>query len=104
MVSVAGFGIAFHGMFAYTPSADDTRNFHTVEGTVYTLFDAALGQHDFGLFANDDYHIWGSVLYFVYITMTLVILLNLVIATFSATYDKMRKQAVNRLVLSRPIS
>eukprot|EP01041_Mallomonas_annulata_P001422 gene1422-biopygen687 len=48
MVSVAGFGIAFHGMFAYTPSADDTRNFHTVEGTVYTLFDAALGQHDFG--------------------------------------------------------
>eukprot|EP01041_Mallomonas_annulata_P009352 gene9352-biopygen4472 len=43
MVSIAGFGIAFHGMFAYTPSVDDTRNFHTVEGTVYTLFDAALG-------------------------------------------------------------
>eukprot|EP01036_Dinobryon_divergens_P006060 gene6060-8031_t len=33
--------------------------------------------------------------------MTLVILLNLVIATFSATYNKMNEQAVNRWCLMK---
>eukprot|EP01041_Mallomonas_annulata_P010493 gene10493-biopygen5081 len=37
LTSIAGFGIAFHGMFAYTPNDEDTRNFHTVEGTVLVM-------------------------------------------------------------------
>ena len=77
LTSVAGFAIAFHGLF------HDLYNFHTIEMTFRTLFDAALGQHDFSIFdnnSNDWLHHAGITLYFLFITFTMGVLINLVIA------------------------
>ena len=104
LTSVAGFAIACHGLF------QDTYNYSTIELTIRYLFDAALGQHDFTIFdsqniqqsttfsvgnfsltnstsVTNDYplHYVGVILYFVYITFTMVVLINLVIARMAVS-------------------
>ena len=79
MISVVGFGIAFRGIFPYVD------RFSSLEKTILVLFDAALGQHDFTIFEDEPLHEFGIVLFFVYIAITMVVLLNLVIATFSVS-------------------
>jgi len=77
LTTIAGFAIAFHGLF------HDLYNFHNIEMTARTMFDALLGQHDFSIYdnnSNNSLHYVGIVLYFVYITLTMVVLINLIIA------------------------
>ena len=83
LIAVVGFAISFHGLFKHAMTDDETRTFETLEQTMKVLFDAALGQHDFTMFQNEPYQYWGEILFAVYITITMVVLLNLVIATFS---------------------
>lgn len=96
MVSVMGFVIAFHGLFKYAVSNDGTRPFENFEDTFLVLFDAALGQHDLTIFQNAPYHGLGVFLFILYISMTMVVLLNLVIANFAATHDRISGEAVQR--------
>ena len=82
LTSVAGFAIAFHGLF------HDLDNFRTIEMTIRTMFDASLGQHDFSIYddnSNSSLHYVGIVLYFVFITLTMVVLINLVIARMAVS-------------------
>ena len=85
LIAVVGFAVAFHGMFKYAVSDDGSRTFESFEQTILVLFDASLGQHDFTMFKNEPYHYLGEILFILYMMMTMIVLLNLVIATFSVS-------------------
>jgi hypothetical protein len=77
-----GFGIAFGSLFPRL----ETANFNTIPQTFLTLFDAALGDHDFSIFNGSKIGISLMVLYTV---LVMIVLLNLVIARMSATHNKL---------------
>jgi hypothetical protein len=111
-----GFGIAFRNLFPNLKGG----HFSFVLATFVTLFDAALGSHDFGIFTqpistdlscsshdncrlsdaeNDDIDLSnlsvpGTVLMIVYVTVVMVVLLNLVVARMSASHEKINQSAL----------
>ena len=93
--AIVGFGLGFRHKFS------EIEEFKTVGSTILTLFDAALGSHDFDIFKNDTV---GVMMMVVYIVVVMIVLLNLVVARMSATHEKIdvsalevwsRGQAVN---------
>lgn len=89
MTCILGFGIAFHSLF---PTLD---GFQSASATFLTLFDAALGNHDFSLFAAESAHeTIGIVLMMVYTILVMIVLLNLIIARMSATHEKIDSSAL----------
>eukprot|EP01041_Mallomonas_annulata_P003677 gene3677-7318_t len=96
-VSILGFAIAFHGLFGdmQLSNSNSTYSFETVAQTSRVLFDAFLGQHDMTMFDDTPYKYTGIVLLYVYIVMTMVIMLNLIIARFTATHDEINSISHN---------
>jgi hypothetical protein len=89
LTCILGFGIAFHSLF---PSLD---KFSSWYATSLTLFDAALGNHDFDAFGESTQHqSIGIVLMMVYTILVMIVLLNLIIARMSATHEKIDKSAL----------
>jgi hypothetical protein len=82
LTSILGFGIAFHCLFS------DTTMFQSSGATFLTLFDAALGSHDFETYNGHKYQNLGFVTMGLYTTFVSIILLNLIIARMSSTHDK----------------
>jgi len=74
LVFVLGFGIAFHSLFR------DLDGFRSTGATVLTLFDAALGGHEFQPFRGHTYEDVGVAVMIVYVVFVVIILLNLIIA------------------------
>lgn len=89
LIFVLGFGIALHGMFP-------EKSFGSVGLTFLTLFDAALGQHEFEVFDGQDPFVQfvGSSLMVLYIVFVMIVLLNLIVARMSSTHDKISDNAV----------
>lgn len=83
MVCMAGFGITFY--CAHLNSAKESKMFGTVQSTALTLFDAAVGQHDFtgleneyvGIHAQTNIIISLMVIYVIFVS---IVLMNLFIA------------------------
>lgn len=88
LIFVLGFGIALHGMF---PNLDE---FSSVARTFLALFDAALGQHTFGIFENKEYQFIGEILMASYIVLVMIVLINLIIARMSSTHDEISDKAL----------
>jgi hypothetical protein len=89
LTCILGFGIAFHSLF---PSLEAYNSWRT---TSLTLFDAALGNHDFDAFGqSNDHQSIGIVLMMVYTILVMIVLLNLIIARMSATHEKIDKSAL----------
>jgi hypothetical protein len=74
LMSILGFGIAFHSLFP------DVEGFRSSGATVLTLFDAALGGHEFQPFRGHTYEDVGVAVMIVYVVFVVIILLNLIIA------------------------
>ena len=87
LMSILGFGIAFHSLFP------DLEGFKTSGATVLTLFDAALGVHEFQPFQGHKYQDLGTAAMTVYIVFAVIILLNLIIARMSAVHEKMDEKS-----------
>lgn len=90
LTCILGFGIAFHSLF---PRLDAFNSWHS---TSLTLFDAALGNHDFNQFSSDgtDHQSIGIILMMVYTILVMIVLLNLIIARMSATHEKIDESAL----------
>lgn len=91
---IIGFDIAFLGMFNGEPA------FRNAGTTVLTLFSASLGNYDFQeLFTSYDdktdrtMHTIASTMMIVYVTMTAIVLLNLLIARMSSTLQRIESRA-----------
>ena len=79
IVCVIGFVVVLHGLF------QDLPNFKDYEHTLRALFDAAVGQHDFTEFDYGPNHYLGIFIMGTYITLTMVVLINLVIARMAVS-------------------
>jgi len=71
--------MAFRGLFP------ENSHFLNTGMTIRTLFDASLGQHDFTIFDDEPIPAVGVALLFIFICLTMVILLNLVIARMTVS-------------------
>jgi hypothetical protein len=74
LISILGFGIAFHSLFP------DTDAFRGPGATFLTLFSAALGGHEFETYNGHKYQNLGVATMALYVTFVMIILLNLIIA------------------------
>jgi hypothetical protein len=91
VTTILGYGIAFYSLFPHS----EQRSFSSLSQTFLTLFDAALGNHDFGEFSENKLHeAMGITLMVLYITLVMIVLLNLVIARMSATHEKIDNSAL----------
>ncbi len=87
---LVGFGITFLGMFYGGDGFSDPSE------TFLTLYQAALGAFDFNIFnasSSITYSSVGLVILVIFITLTAIILLNLLIARMSNTYQKIDDKA-----------
>lgn len=108
LIFVLGFGIALHGIF---PDIKE-KTFSNVGQTFLTLFDAALGQHNFSVFDREDdnnilntslpsdsFKDWfkqfvGASLMVSYIVLVMIVLLNLIVARMTSTHDKIETRSL----------
>ena len=87
LMSILGFGIAFHSLFP------DREEFQGLGSTFLTLFNAALGDHNFGSFQSHKYQLVGVPAMGFYAMFVTIILLNLIIAQMSSTFEKMNEKS-----------
>jgi hypothetical protein len=85
LVSMFGFGLAFHCKFP------NHERFGSFRETMVVLFDAAIGDHDFAMFDGDGI---GEIMMVGYIVLLSLVLLNLVVARMSATHEKLNASAL----------
>jgi hypothetical protein len=86
---ILGFGIAFKGLYGGLPSS----NYSTAWKSFIALFSAAVGGFDFSSFDGSDQAVIGSLLLVVYVTLTAIILLNLLIARMASTHQLIEKDS-----------
>jgi hypothetical protein len=80
-VVIVGYGITFINLFP-------KNHFSTVSSTLLTLFDAAIGNHDFDIFKEEtDFDKNVGIITMVSFVILMIILLNLLIARLSATHE-----------------
>jgi hypothetical protein len=87
LISILGFGIAFHSLFP------DTEAFSGPAATFLTLFNAALGSHEFEVYTGHKYQNLGIATMALYVTFVMIILLNLIIARMSSTHEKINDKS-----------
>ena len=78
--SVFGFGLTFLTLF------NNTSAFGTVSSTMLTMFTAFLNQYDFHeMFLEVDllHRVVGTILFFIYLVFSVIVVFNLVIARMS---------------------
>jgi hypothetical protein len=85
LVSMFGFGLAFHCQFP------QHKSFSSFKETMIVLFDAAIGDHDFEIFDGDSV---GIAMMIGYIVLLSLVLLNLVVARMSATHERLDASAM----------
>lgn len=82
VVCIFGFGVCFHGLFyGHAP-------FNSKGGTLLFLINATLGEFDFDELADIVYIGLGTTVLVLFLVLTTVLLLNLLIAQMSSTYNR----------------
>jgi hypothetical protein len=89
MISIFGFGIAFYAIF------HDVTEYSSVGESLQTLFSSTLGNFDFTIFHGQPlYYDVGVIVLLLYVTMTGIVLINLLIARMSSTYAKIEEKTL----------
>lgn len=98
-----GFAIVFYGLFPEMVSSagvitnsSPSGGYHTFGRTMQVIFDAILGVHDFATFETEPYRAYGVVSMGLVKVLGQIILMNLVIARFSATHEAINAHAIER--------
>ena len=100
---IVGFGITFHGLLANSGSnkvdspdhpKGENHSFDSLLSTIFTLFDAAVGNHEFKWVMGESYELIGIVLLGVFVVFAAVLLVNLIVARMSATHDKIDERSL----------
>eukprot|EP00210_Caulerpa_lentillifera_P004984 g4758.t1 len=93
-----GFSIAFFVIYRHV----DHENFGSFRNSLSTMFIAILGDFDFTDYRDADHLSWLAVMLFViYMLSMLIVLLNLLIAIMSDTYDRVKNQDVAEFIKCR---
>jgi hypothetical protein len=94
LVCILGFGIALRGIFHLNEA------FISTGVTFLTLYSAAMGTFDFTIFDGENsFQTFGTVLFAVYVIMTAVVLINLLIAKMSSTYQRIYDKSLEEWTL-----
>jgi hypothetical protein len=86
-ISISGFVIVFQSLFS------ETEEFKSVFITVLTLLDASLGEYDKPTFPIETDSLYYNILMIAYMLLSVIVLLNLVVAKMNSTHDDMSKIA-----------
>lgn len=80
----------------------DIEAYKTFEDTLLTMYDAGLGGYDFGAYDDSGltHSTIGKIYLFVYLLVSLILLLNLLIAILSDSYAAMTEKSVGLRVVS----
>jgi len=96
-VSIYGFGVTLKALFQSKEASDNWyEGFGTITSTGLTLFDATIGQHDFGQMSQENTYIFyfGLFVEMVFLIFTLIILFNLLIAKMTSAYEEKQESAL----------
>jgi len=88
-----GFGSAFHEWFADDDDPDGA--FTTLPNALLTLFEFSLGEFRYSEMKEGNHPIFGPFILTVFLFAGTVMLLNLLIAILSHTYDTIQSQSLN---------
>ena len=72
----------------------EDHSFDSLFSTIFALFDAAVGNHEFKLVIGESYELIGILLLGVFIVFAAVLLVNLIVARMSATHEKINERAL----------
>ncbi len=98
IVSIFGFGVTLKALFQTNEASQNWyEGFGTVTSTGLTLFDATIGQHDFGQMGQDHVYVFyfGLFIEITFLVLTLIILFNLLIAKMTSVYEE-KQESVSR--------
>lgn len=89
LTCVTGFWITFHALWPENP------NFATPGATIITMVNAGLSNPNLFVYADgtDRYYTFGLLLMICFSFFTVILLLNIVTANFSATFDKINEKS-----------
>lgn len=86
IVATMGFAVTFFGIFNSVPP------FTNIGGTVLILFAATMGNFDFGSFdGRDSFETFGAIVLAIFVTLTGIILINLLIARMASTHQRIEE-------------
>jgi len=98
VVSIFGFGVTLKALFQTKEDYEGNwyQGFGSMTSTSLTLFDATLGQHDFGQMGQENTYIFyiGLLIEMVFLVFTLIILFNLLIAKMTSAYEEKQESAL----------
>lgn len=96
-VSIFGFGVTLKALFQTKDASDNWyEGFGTITSTGLTLFDATIGQHDFGQMGQENVYVFyfGLFIEISFLVFTLIILFNLLIAKMTSAYEEKQESAL----------
>ena len=87
-----GFGIAFFVLFRHDINNDEDikENFERVDRALFTMFGMMLGEFEISWFYNSRLAVPALVLFVLYMISMMIVLLNLLIAIMSDTFDRVK--------------
>jgi len=97
IVSIFGFGVTLKALFQTKDASDNWyEGFGTITSTGLTLFDATIGQHDFGQMGQENVYVFyfGLFIEISFLVFTLIILFNLLIAKMTSAYEEKQESAL----------
>ncbi|CAN0030798.1 unnamed protein product, partial [Phaeothamnion confervicola] len=100
-IVMMGFTVAFHALFSGDGAIS---GYQTYSETLLTLFGSMLGGFDFDAFANVQYGQVGILLMCLYLTVMMVMLLNLLIAVLSTAYAAVTDNVEKEFHVSKALS
>jgi hypothetical protein len=91
-VVIIGFSVCIFSLF------NNQKGFESYAATLRSLFAYTLGDFDFDSYRTDSSHVnsLGNILAIIYLIVTTIIMLNLLIARMTSTYEDVSRQAFGR--------
>jgi hypothetical protein len=98
IISILGFGIAFLAIFR------DTTEYNSVGNSLQTLFSSTMGNFDFSIFHGQPLcNFVGVIALVLYVSMTGIVLVNLLIARMSSTHTKIEETSLQEWSFAKVI-
>ena len=102
IVCVFGFWVALYGLMKYDDRGYENDDFGTVRHAMVTLFSSTFANYNNNIFFLETrYQELGAVIMVIYIVATVIVLLNLIIARMSATFDKVSEISLGEYHLNK---